>query len=119
MSTYKVGDIIKGRVSGITKYGIFVHIDLSYNGLIHISEISNEFISNIEDYVKMGETIYCQVLDIDETKQHLKLSIKNINYKAETEPNMIEETRLGFLPLKNALPEWVKERMEYYSKNEE
>lgn len=116
MSDYKVGDIIKGRVSGIAKYGIFVHVDLSYNGLIHISEVSSDFVNNIEDYVKMGETIYCEVLEVDEANLHLKLSIKNINYKAEAEPNKINETRLGFLPLKNALPNWIDETLEEYKK---
>lgn len=55
MADYKEGDIIKTKVSGITKYGIFVHVDSSYNGLIHISEISNGFVGNIEDYVKMAK----------------------------------------------------------------
>ena len=118
MTDYKVGDIVKCRVSGITKYGVFVHVDLSYSGLIHISEISNEFVNNVEDFVKMGEYIYCEVLDVDASKLHLKLSIKNINYKVDAEPNKIQETRLGFLPLKNALPDWIDEALNYY-KNEE
>lgn len=114
MADYKKGDIVEGRVSGITKYGIFVHIDLSYSGLIHISEVSNDYVSNINDYVTMGEKIFCEVLDVDETKLHLKLSIKNINYKSEEKTNGIKETRLGFLPLKNALPGWVEEALAIY-----
>ncbi|MEG1150124.1 MAG: S1 RNA-binding domain-containing protein, partial [Bacilli bacterium] len=43
-NTYNIGDIIKVKVSGIEKYGIFVHVDDLYNGLIHISEISSGFI---------------------------------------------------------------------------
>lgn len=114
MADYKVGDIIKGQVSGITNYGIFVHVDFSYTGLIHISEISNDFVDKIEDFVNMGETIYCEVLAVDESTQHLKLSIKNINYKALPEPHKIKETRLGFLPLKNALPKWIEEKLKEY-----
>lgn len=111
MAEYKTGDIIKAKVSGITKYGIFVHVDDSYNGLIHISEISNDFVSNVNDYVTMGEVIYCQVLDVDEIKLQLKLSIKNINYKTTIAPGEIPESRLGFLPLKNKLDEWIKEKI--------
>jgi len=119
MAEYKVGDIIKVRVSGIAKYGIFVHADSWYSGLIHISEISNCFIENIEHYVKMDEIVYCEVLDVDRTKLHLRLSIKNINYKAELDPNDIEESRTGFLPLKNKLPEWINEKIgEYNLKSE-
>ena len=114
MADFHEGDIVKAHVSGITKYGIFVHVDESYNGLIHISEIANSFVSDINDYVEMGEVIYCQVLEVDEIKQHLKLSIKNINYKTTTPPDEIKESRLGFLPLKNKLDEWIKDKLEEY-----
>ncbi len=119
MADYKVGDIVKGQVSGITNYGIFVHIDLSYNGLIHISEVSNEYVSDLNKFVKMGEIIYCQVIDVDEATLHLKLSIKNINYKSESMPNTIKETRLGFLPLKENLDHWIKETLKEYQEKEE
>ena len=66
IESYKVGSIIKGQVTGIEKYGIFVNIDPWYDGLIHISEVSRTFVKNIHDYVKIGETIYCQILEIDE-----------------------------------------------------
>ena len=78
MAEYKEGDIIKAQVSGITKYGIFVHVDSSYNGLIHISEVSNSYVENLNDFVKMGEVIYCQVLEVNDVNLQLKLSIKNI-----------------------------------------
>ena len=114
MADYKEGDIIKAQVSGITKYGIFVHVDADYNGLIHISEVSNDFVGDIHDYVKMGEVIYCQILEVNEIKLQLKLSIKNINYKANLNNENIAESRLGFLPLKNKLPEWIQEKMNEY-----
>ena len=114
MSDYKVGDIIKCIVSGITKYGIFVRADFSYSGLIHISEISNEFVDDINKFVKMGDTIYAQILDIDEATMHLCLSIKNINYKDDSTYQAIKETRLGFLPLKEKLPEWINDKLTEY-----
>ena len=76
MSDYKVGSIIKGQVTGIEKYGIFINIDPWYDGLIHISEISQGFVKDINDYVKIGDTIYCQILEVDEDNLQLKLSIK-------------------------------------------
>ena len=106
---YKVGDIITGQVTGIEKYGIFVNIDPWYNGLIHISEISEEFVKNILDYVAIGETIYCQVLEVNEENLQLKLSIKNINYKANGNEGPIKETRKGFLPLKDNLNVWLSD----------
>ena len=111
---YKVGEIIKGQVTGIEKYGIFVNIDPWYDGLIHISEVSADYVKNIYDFVKIGETIYCQILDVDEDNLHLKLSIKNINYKANNDNSPIKETRRGFLPLKENLDQWIQEKKDYY-----
>ena len=115
-SEYKVDDIIKGQVTGIEKYGIFVNIDPEYDGLIHISEVSLDFVKDIHDFVSIGETIYCQVLEVDEENLHLKLSIKNINYKSNNENNPIKETRKGFLPLKENLDSWIDEKYKYYMK---
>ena len=47
MSKYKMGDIIKCKVSGITNYGFFAKIDKDYVGLCHISEVSNDFVKDI------------------------------------------------------------------------
>ncbi len=116
MDDYKIGSIIKCQVSGIEKYGIFVSVDSWYSGLIHISEISNGYVKNIEDFVKIGEIIYCQILEVDKKNSQLKLSIKNINYKSTVNEHQIQESRLGFLPLKNALPKWIDEGLEMYSK---
>ena len=114
MSDYKVGSIIKGQVTGIEKYGIFINIDPWYDGLIHISEISQGFVKDINDYVKIGDTIYCQILEVDEDNLQLKLSIKNINYKTLDKNKNIKESRRGFFPLKNNLPIWIKEKLNEY-----
>ena len=51
---YKKGNIVTGCVTGIEKYGIFVSLDNYYSGLVHISEISDSFVRNINDYVNIG-----------------------------------------------------------------
>lgn len=114
MNEYKEGNIIKGQVTGIEKYGIFVNIDSWYNGLIHISEVSSEYVKDIHNFVTIGETIYCQILEVDEDNLHLKLSIKNINYKDSSKEDPIQETRKGFLPLKENLDSWINEKIKYY-----
>ena len=53
MYNYKKGDMVKGKVTGIEKYGIFVSINDGVTGLIHISEISDAFVKNVFDYVEM------------------------------------------------------------------
>ena len=65
---YENGKIIKGCVTGIESYGIFMSFDEYYSGLIHISEISNNFVRNVNDYVNIGETIRVKIRrKLDET----------------------------------------------------
>ena len=58
MSKYEVGNIVTGNVTGIEKYGIFVSLDEYYSGLIHISEISDNFVRDINKFVNIGEVDY-------------------------------------------------------------
>jgi len=110
MAKYKVGSIVKGQVTGIEKYGAFISLDSDYSGLIHISEVSNDFVSDIHDFLSIGEQVYCQILEIDNDNNQLKLSIKNINYKVNNN-SKVKESRLGFLPLKNHLNRWIKDKI--------
>ena len=112
---YKKGDIIKCTISGFKDYGIFVKVDEEYDGLIHISEISESFVRNVSDYGEIGETIYASVIDNDEESKHLKLSIKNINYKVDGK-SMEERDINGFLPLKENLNEWINEKLQEIDK---
>lgn len=116
MPKYKIGDIVECKVSGIADYGFFVRVDSEYSGLCHISEMSNEFVKNVGDFVHIGEIIYCQILDIDVNTKQMKMSIKNIYYKTEDDGMHIVESRKGFLPLKNMLPIWIDEKMKEYEK---
>ena len=117
MNCIKKGDIIKGEVTGIENYGIFVHVENEYDGLIHISEVSEEFVRDVKSYVEIGEIIYCQVLEVLEPDKKLKLSIKDINYKSIPINKDIQETRLGFLPLKEHLDSWMEEKLKIYKNN--
>lgn len=116
--TYKKGKIVKGTVSGVESYGIFVRFDEYYSGLIHISEISNNFVRNPNRFVEIGETIYTQIIDVDSEKFHLKLSIKNIDYKEGKSLNRrrIIETKSGFQTLHDKLPFWIEENLKNHKK---
>ena len=111
MKKYKIGEIIKVEVSAIEKYGIFVNIDKSYTGLIHISEITEKFVKNIYDYVKIGEKIQAKIISIDTKKHQIKLSIKDYDYKINNIKNTIlKETKLGFSTLSTRLDKWIEEK---------
>ncbi len=111
MTKYKKGKIIRGTVTGIESYGVFVSCDEYYSGLIHISEISHGFVKNISDYVNIGDVINVEILDVDESLGQLKLSIKNIDYKKSnvSRRKKIMETSLGFSTLAYHLPFWIEE----------
>ncbi len=112
MKKYKVGDVILGVVTGIENYGIFIDLEDSYTGLIHISEVSEKFVSNLKDYVEIGEKINVIVIDVDEKNKKLKLSIKNTDYRIEKKNTRIKETKHGFDTLKSNLPHWIDEKID-------
>ena len=111
MSKYSKNEVILGTVTGIEKYGIFVTLDEYYNGLIHISEISDGFVRNINNYVTIGETIKARILEVDEDGYQVKLSIKNLDYRiSQDKKSGIIETGSGFDILKNNLNKWIEEK---------
>ena len=113
MLKYEKGKIVTGQVTGIEKYGIFVSLDEFYSGLIHISEISDGFVKNINDYVEVGETIRAKIVETDDDNYHVKLSIKNMNYKIRRRKNEpLVETKMGFIPLQRKLNTWISSKLE-------
>ena len=74
-SSLKVGDVVKGVVTGVVDFGVFVNVD-GIEGLVHISEISWERVNNPSDYVKVGDEIEAKIIAID--KERLSLSMKQL-----------------------------------------
>ncbi|MBQ8525321.1 MAG: S1 RNA-binding domain-containing protein [Clostridia bacterium] len=69
------GKILKGKISGITNFGAFVDIEGGATGLVHISEISNEYVKDIHDHVKVGDEVEVKVLPFEKGNK-ISLSIK-------------------------------------------
>ena len=113
MEKYMKGKLLKGVVTGIEHYGVFVQFDDYYTGLIHISEISNGFVKDPGDFLKIGDVITVKIIDIDEKLGHLKLSIKDIPYKDKKvyRKRKIKETSLGFKTLAYNLPIWIENNL--------
>lgn len=107
---FEVGDIIEVVVTGTSDYGIFVKANNDFNGLIHISEISNLFVKNPRDYVRIDEHILSEVKEVDNTLKRLKLSIKDINYKLIPRYGKIRDENYGFKILQMNLPKWIKKK---------
>lgn len=73
---YSKGDVITGKVVSITQFGAFVEILDGVDGLVHISQISNERVEKVSDVLKKGDEVTAQIMDIDLDKKRISLSMK-------------------------------------------
>ena len=80
---FKIGDMVKGKISKITSYGAFVELDNDIDGLVHISQISEERIEKIKDVVNEDDEVNARVIKIDKDERRIGLSIKAANYSEE------------------------------------
>jgi small subunit ribosomal protein S1 len=80
---YKIGDLVKGKVSKLASFGAFVALDGDIDGLVHISQISEDRVDKIKDYLKVGQDIEARVIKVDKTERRIGLSIKAASYSEE------------------------------------
>ena len=114
---YTNGQIVEGVITGIQPYGAFVVIDETTTGLIHISEISDEFVRDIRHFVAQGERIIAKVIDNSEGSGQLRLSLKALNYSSRKNrqdgdpkrPNL-PKSELGFGTVAGAMPQWLRNK---------
>ena len=78
----EVGELLKGKVTSITKFGAFVALPESQSGMIHISEVSDGFVKDINDFLKIGQEVTVKVCSVDE-KGRIALSLKQAAEKRE------------------------------------
>ena len=117
-NNYKSNEIVTACVTGIENYGIFVRLDENYSGLIHISEISENFVRNVNDFAIIGDKIKAKVLEVDDENYQLKLSIKSLGtFRKKDNRAKIIETTQGFSSLESHLEGWINNKMEEINKN--
>ncbi|HSI07418.1 MAG: 30S ribosomal protein S1 [Rariglobus sp.] len=80
---FKIGDVVTGVVSKITSFGAFVELKDGIDGLVHISQISEERIEKVKDVLKPGQEITARVIKIDREERRLGLSVKAANYSEQ------------------------------------
>lgn len=71
----EIGAIQEGKVTGITKFGAFVLLTGGKSGLVHISEIANAYVNDVNDYLKVGDAVKVKILSVNEAGK-INLSIK-------------------------------------------
>ncbi len=80
---FKVGDLVSGQVAKIASFGAFVNLDGDIDGLIHISQLSEEHVERVKDVIKVGDEIKARVIKVDKVERRIGLSVKAVNYDAE------------------------------------
>ena len=80
---YKVGDLVKGKVSKLASFGAFVGLEHDIDGLVHISQVSEERIDKIKNALNVDEEVNARVIKIDRADRRIGLSIKAANYSQE------------------------------------
>lgn len=76
VSNFKIGQVVKGVVSNIVDYGVFVRLEQGLNGLIHISELSNKLVRHPSSVVTLGQEVDVTIISISNEERHLGLSLK-------------------------------------------
>ena len=77
-----IGSVYDGTVTGLTKFGAFVKLENGVSGMVHISEVSNEYVNDISEHLSEGDKVKVKVLEINE-KGKVSLSIKKALPKEE------------------------------------
>ena len=114
---YQVGDLIIGKVSAVKPYALFLTFENGSKGLLHISELSDAYIRDIEKYGTVGDEMKVMVLSIDQTNGFLRVSVKRIPEEEQYSTHVNEsriylsENEKDFTPLKEKLPIWIEETL--------
>jgi len=80
---FRIGDLVQGTVTKIASFGAFVQLKEDIDGLVHISQISENHVDKVKDMLKVGQEVEARVIKIDKVERRIGLSIKAANYSDE------------------------------------
>jgi small subunit ribosomal protein S1 len=95
---YKVGDLVSGQVTKLASFGAFVGLKHDIDGLVHISQVSEERVDKIKNVLKVGQDVTARVIKIDKGDRRIGLSVKAANYTDEQlreEQKLLEQLKPG------------------------
>ena len=103
----EIGSVVEGKVTSIAKFGAFVLLPEGKSGLVHISEIANAFVSDVSEFVQVGQSVKVRVLNISEEGK-INLSIKRAEEQSTDAPARVQRAPRrtdGERPRENAVPQ--------------
>jgi small subunit ribosomal protein S1 len=80
---YKIGDLVRGKVTKLASFGAFVQLADDIDGLVHISQLSEDHVAKVKDVLKVGQEVEARVIKVDKVERRIGLSIKAANYSEE------------------------------------
>lgn len=115
----EVGNILEGKVTGITKFGAFVELEPGTTGMVHISEVSSTFVKDISEHLQQNQVVKVKVLSIGEDGK-ISLSIKRANETKNPPPQPRKNTRFdNDRPPQKKEPLSFEEMMSKYKQSSE
>ena len=114
---YEVGQLVVGKVESVKPYALFLSFDGDIQGLLHISEISDAYIRDIEKYGSVGDEIKVKVLSIDHFNGFMRVSLKQVPEEERFSTHTNEKRKIhefnkeDFRDLEERLPEWINETL--------
>ena len=80
---YKIGDLVQGKVTKLASFGAFVQLQDDIDGLVHISQLSEDHVAKVKDILKVGQEAEARVIKVDKAERRIGLSIKAAHYSDE------------------------------------
>ena len=109
-----VGEVVEGTVTGITNFGAFIQLPEGKSGLVHISEISHDYVEKVADYLKKDQKVKVKILSVSKEGK-ISLSIRQAKPKTN-KPEEIEwnktDDKVKFLSFEDKLSKFLKESSE-------
>lgn len=120
-----VGDIVEGFVTGITNFGAFIQLGKGKTGLVHISEISHDYVNSVSDYLKKDQKVKVKVLSINKDDK-ISLSIRQAEPKRKSSnPGQVdfnqEDSKIKSMSFEDKMAKFLKdssEKQEQLKKND-
>ncbi|MFO7898959.1 MAG: 30S ribosomal protein S1 [Planctomycetota bacterium] len=89
---YVVGDVVEGKITKLTNFGVFVELEPDLEGLLHVSELADEHVDSPEDMVEEGEDVEVRIIRVDTQERKIGLSMRQVHDRLDTAPSAKEET---------------------------
>ncbi len=106
-----VGEIVEGRITGITNFGLFLDLGNGKSGMVHISEVARNYISDINEHFKVNDTVKAKILNIGDDGK-ISLSIKRALEPEKTQERPRKERRTYEQPKPDGSYTWMPKKNE-------